>query len=94
VLTEEENGSRIYKAESMAFCDAFKDGAIAYLYWNTKECTIENAEMLKCAIRKIEHMARGIGFLPGYYTAMHTARTKLESINNEIAIQYISYCYR
>jgi hypothetical protein len=94
VLTEEENGSRIYKAESMAFCDAFKDGAIAYLYWNTKECTIENAEMLKCAIRKIEHMARGIGFLPGYYTAMHTARTKLESINNEIAIQYIVVKFR
>jgi hypothetical protein len=89
-VTEEVNESRIYKAESMAFCNAFKDAAIAYLYWNTKECTIENAETLKCAIRKIEHMARGIGFLPGYYTTMHTARTKLESVNNEIAIQDIA----
>ena len=88
-VTEEENESRIYKAESTAFCDTFKDAAIAYLYWNTKECTIENTETLDCAIRKIEHMALGIGFLPGYYTAMHTARTKLKYVNTEIAIQDI-----
>ena len=88
-VTEEENETRIYEAELTAFRDTFKDAAIAYLYWNTKECTIENAETLECAIRKIEHMALGIGFLPGYYTAMHTARTKLKYVNTEIAIQDI-----
>ena len=62
-VTEEENESRIYKAESTAFCDTFKDAAIAYLYWNTKECTIENAETLECAIRKIEHMALGLSLI-------------------------------
>lgn len=89
IVIEEESEFKAYKAEKIAFCEAFNDAAIAYLYWKTKECTIENAKTLKCAIRKMERIASGIGFLPGYYKAMHTARTKLESINNEIAIQDI-----
>ena len=50
-----------------------------------KNVLSEMKKTLKCAIRRMERMASGIRFLLGYYKAMYTAQTKLESIHNEMA---------